>query len=142
MKLKLLDIVDSRDALTRLSRRELPIRISYRIQRNFRLVKQETKEYDKSILDLVEKYEAVEIAPGNFKIADETKRRDCNKEIQAFRDSLNDVSVELDIIKLSMDDIENITPEDLGALEFMFEEPQGESSESHKSRPRNKNKVN
>lgn len=123
MKIKLLDIADCANAITKLSRREFPVRVSYRIQRNLRLIKQETKEYDKAVSELAEKHGGQLSPRGGYAFPHDDKLMECNKEIAVMRNGLDDIFVEVDITAISLDDIGNITPEDLLALEWMFEAP-------------------
>lgn len=91
MKILLSKLVDSKDALTRLMAEKYPIKITYRIKKNFELMDKEYTEYESARATLImEKYGIQDPETGNWKVTSEN--------MPAFAEELNDfLSEEVDL---------------------------------------------
>jgi len=122
MKLKLSQIINARDALTRLASEKYPAHIAYRIQRNIRTLEPEASSYYKTRDGLIkDKYGAElnpEGQPGVYTVLPE-KAADFMAEINPLLDEQVDVA----IMTIDLNDLHEISPLDLMALEWMFNEP-------------------
>jgi hypothetical protein len=117
MKLKLSTIINSREALQEVLKKELPIKISFRIQKNLRLIEPEFIQYEEFRSKLIkEKYGEESGEEGNWVVKPVTMRGFI-KEL----DELTSEEIELDIIKVTLPDDFKITPTNAYLLEWMLD---------------------
>ncbi len=116
MKLKLSTIVNSKEALQEVLKKELPIKTAYRIQKNLRLIEPEFNQYEEIRSKLIkEKYGEEGVEEGNWSVKP-NRMKDFVKEL----DELASEEIELDIIKVSLPDDFKITPTNVYLLEWML----------------------
>ena len=118
-ELKLSEILSSEKALLNLANEKYPAKIAYRIQKNIRTLDAERGTIRKMMIDIIlDKYGGKQTSPGVYEAAPD-KRGECQVELNELLES----TIEIDIMKIPLDAIENITPFDVIALEWMFEVP-------------------
>ena len=116
MKLKLSTIVNSREALQEVLKKELPIKIAFRIQKNLRLIEPEFIQYEELRSKLIkEKYGEESGEEGNW-VVKSTMTKEFIKELE----DLTSEEIELDIIKVTLPDDFKITPTNVYLLEWML----------------------
>jgi hypothetical protein len=133
MKLKLSQIIGSKEALQRLGGERFPANIAYRIQRNIKAISPEAVAFEKARDDLIKnKYgEPLEGKPDHFSLKDPEKLKLFTEEIS----NLLDEEVDIQIMTLNLDILHDITPLDLLAIEYMVEIP-AEDPPKKPARPR------
>lgn len=119
MKLKLDQIFIGYAALQQVGSEKLPIKLSFTLQRNMRLLAPEAEGYEKSRVALIKTKYGVEQKNGNFSVPP--------KNMEAFQkemDELGKSEIELDIKTIAIDQAEalQISPVQFDALEWMFVE--------------------
>ena len=128
MKLSNETIVNSADALSKLSLMELPVKVSYAIAKNINKIEKELKVYNAERQKLIQKY-AVKDTDGKPKIDEngtmniqEGLLEDWNKDTK----ELSAIENEIDIHLIKLDDLFNcscnISASILAAVEYMIEE--------------------
>lgn len=115
MKIKLSDIVNSVTALSKLGEEKLPIKLSYSIQRNIRLLQPELKSFEDARLNLIKDC-GIKLPDENWQV-----QPDHMKEFIEKIEELVSVEIELDIHKISMNENINISANDLLLLSWMFD---------------------
>ena len=127
MKLTNRKIVNDANLLGNLTHKQLPIKVSYAIEKNISKIEKELEIYNKERQKLIDKY-CLNDEEGNlidennqFKIADgnlESWNKDMNE--------LLDIEIDINIHKFSKDDLFNsncnITPAELMLIDYMIEE--------------------
>lgn len=120
MKLSNAKILDSVSTLSKISKMELPIKVSYAIAKNITKIESELKIYNIEKQKLIDKY-AVKDEHGNLKISEE-HQEDWTRDIEA----LAAIEIDVDIHKFSAEELINsncnMTPGELISIEYMMEE--------------------
>lgn len=118
--LSLKELVDIRDSLGRLLNAPLKIRASYRATKFSKKIVKELEDLDKARKELIIRYGERMDADGNFKV-----KKENTEAFQKEYDSLLEETVELPVMKLTLEEIEvaGLTMLDVANLEFMIEEP-------------------
>lgn len=135
MKIQLGKIVNSKDALGRLLGEKFPVKTSYIIQKNFRVIESELKSYEEQRSKLiVEKYGVREInADGkqteSWKVPD-----DRMVDFSVEMNELFSMEQDLPLMKIKLPETCEISPSDIYLLDWMidFEEDKVEVEESMK----------
>jgi hypothetical protein len=116
MKLKLSQIIESQEALSRLSSEKLPIKIAYNLQRNIRLLKPEIESYEKTRIELIKTKYGTEQKDGSYQVIPERT----DKFIAELNELLS-VDVDLDVRAIKMSEFtKEIASFDLLVLDWMF----------------------
>ena len=100
MKLKLAQIVESKDALSNLLNERLSVKVSYALQRNVQKLNPELETYEKSRVELIKNKHGVMQEDGNYAVKKENA--------PAFIEDLNEllsVEVDVDIHKVNLSEI-------------------------------------
>lgn len=118
MKIKLSQIINSKEALEELIKKELPIKISYRIQKVIRVIEPEYSSYDSVRHKLiVEKYgEENPKDSGSWKVKDENTSV-FYKELE----ELLSEEIDIDVLKIKLPDDITITPSHLYLLSWLVD---------------------
>ena len=125
MKLAIKDLNKAVMPLTQLANtRGMKSIVAYRIAKNFKAIKKETDDYEKIRIKLLEEHSNKD-DDGNAIIKDnvydviEGRMDIVNKEL----DELSNEEIELDIKKVTLDDIEvaGLAPVEIESLEFMID---------------------
>ena len=121
MKLKLLQLVQSTDALSRLSQERMWGRLSRRTDKNMELIGQELARYNKARDALIQQYGTMESQTPQGTQYSFTK--ESGDKFNAEMIAMDADEVELDIYLLSDMDIDSIqiTPDDLKILKWLRE---------------------
>lgn len=130
MKLRLSQIIDSKDALQRLAGERFPANIAYRIQRNIQALSPDGEAYEKARADLIRnKYgDPIEGTSDQFVVKDPEKIKLFTEEIK----KLLEEETEVTIMTLKLEVLHDITPIDLMVLEYMIEKPAEEPAAQQK----------
>jgi hypothetical protein len=118
MKLKISQIADGFQIINRIGNEKMPIKVSFIIQRNLRLLAPEFTDWEKTRTDLIINKYGTKDDNGNFTVSAEN--------IKAFQDemtAIGAVEVDLDLQTIPLNDFRlEISPVDLMAIEWMFSE--------------------
>lgn len=128
MNLTIRKILNDTNSLAVISKKQLPIKVSYAIAKNIKKIESELKVYNEERQKLIDKYcikddegKNVIDENNNLKIADEHLDA-WNKEIN----ELVDIEVDIDIHKFNLDSLicgnYDMTPEELMIIDYMIEE--------------------
>jgi len=126
MKLTNLTLLNSTKVLSILSQKELPIRVSFSIARNISKINDELKIYNDERQKLIMKYcekdedgKTIEDENKQIKLKDEYKQ-EWSKDMQ----ELLSIENEIDIVKFSIDKIENVSiaPNEIIFISYMIED--------------------
>lgn len=114
MKLKLLDVINSKDVLEKINKEAFSAKVSYFIQRNLKNINNEFLNFSDTRLKLFEKYgEKIE---ESYRILPE--------KIEKFTKEMNELitqEIELDIIQVSLDEFDcKLSPEEMSKIDWMF----------------------
>jgi len=116
VKIKLLDVINSREAIKRMGERtSYDAKTSYQIAKNIKELSAELADYEKARYALIMKY-GEQTKDGNTEVKKE------NMDI--FSKELNEllsVEIELKITKISPEKLSGSSPFDLMAIEWMLE---------------------
>ena len=116
MKIKLLDVINSKEAISRMGERtSYDAKTSYQIAKNIKELSAELADYEKARYALIMKY-GEQTKDGNTEVKKE------NMDI--FSKELNEllsVEIELKITKISPEKLSGSSPFDLLAIEWMLE---------------------
>jgi|TARA_R110000744_G_scaffold375199_1_gene488517 hypothetical protein len=121
MKVKLLQIVNSVEALNKLSQQPMKAVTSFEVARNLKNISEELAIYEQSRGDLIRKF-GKESKDGQIGIEPNTK------EMKDFQKELGDLlNIEVDLngfkqIKLKHLSKCELTPQEMGSLEFAIQE--------------------
>lgn len=128
MKLSNERIINDATALGTLSRRELPVKVSYAIAKNIAKIERELKIYTNERVKLIDKY-ALKDKKGNVKADDNGQiifKDGCKEKWDKDIRDLLDIEVEVDIHKFKLDELINsgcsMTPSELMLIDYMIEE--------------------
>lgn len=130
MKIKLSVIVDSMESLQRILDDKFPAKISYQLQKNFRVLKSEFNEYEKQRSRLiVEKYGYQEMdsegaGTGSWKVPKE-KMNDFGNELS----EMAEMEVDVNINKVKLPEDYFIKPSDTYLLSYMLDYDEEEAKE-------------
>lgn len=99
------------------------VKVTYAIKKNKEKLQQLLKPYNESLDELIEKYKAEK--PGED--GEPRIRKDCQKQWGDAVKELQEIEVEVDIHTVRFSEIEglSLSLNDLEAIEFMLEEPEG-----------------
>ncbi len=125
MKLNNRRLVENSKALGEVSKKQLPVKVSYAIAKNIAKIESLLKIYNKEKDKLIEKYGEKDeknefvIENGGIKLKEGTKK-DWNNDLE----TLLDIENEVEIHKFKFDEIANvqISPAELQAIDYMIEE--------------------
>ena len=122
MILKLRQIIEAKGALERLSRREMPAKVSYRVSKALDKFDSILKQYNKAVFNYMKEHGKPN-EDGGYKIPKEEKEK--LKAFNEYHEALLDEPEELRTFKIQINmfppDFE-IPPGDLMAMEFLFED--------------------
>ena len=133
MKLKLAQIVESKDALSNLLNERLSIKAAYALQRNVQKLNPELETYEKSRVELIKNKHGVMQEDGNYAVKKENA--------PAFIEDLNEllsVEVDVDIHKVNLSELKEISAADLLILEWMFTDDLAVEEKKPARKPRKK----
>lgn len=125
IKLKIGDLVNSTEALQKLSQKEMKAKLSWQVTRLLKAADKELQEFNETRMNLIKKYgekdengELITDDKGNCHIL-EASTIDFSNELN----ELVDTEVEISANKIRIDDLENIdfTPADMGILEVFID---------------------
>jgi hypothetical protein len=124
IKLTIKQMIESYFALNRIGAEKHPIKVSYNIQRNLRLITNEYEIWDKQRKELIRTKYGKKDETGESKVIPE--------KLRAFQDEMDLISeevVELDLHTMSLEEYKlDIAPVDLMALDWMFKEAEPENN--------------
>jgi hypothetical protein len=117
MKLKLFDILNSKEILESLLKQEFSAKLSYIIQRNIKVINSEFDVVNESRMELFRKYgEKVDIGENQYRITQEN----VNKYVSEMNELLSQ-EIELNIIQIPISEFDfKISPEKMSFIEWMF----------------------
>lgn len=130
-KLTLAEVNSLFPALSVLTKKKLPVRISYALSRNVERLKSEYELYEKGRLELVNKYcekdeQGQPIIEGNHFKFEGTNMQEFNNEFQEYLTTEIDFNVykvdESELFKLEDERYDVLTGEELGVLQFIIKE--------------------
>ncbi len=107
---KLKTIINAREAAGRLAGQVLPVAVSYRVAKLINALNEELKAYETERVKLCERYGTLNKAEGKYII-------DRAEEFNREHSVLVDISVEINVDKVTLPDTINITPHDIIALD-------------------------
>lgn len=122
MKIILSKIVNSKDALQSLLKEKLPVRISYGIQKTFRLIEKELNDYEEMRSKLIMEKYGEQQEDGNWKVMPD--------KMSGFVHELSELltlEVELDFKKVKLPETLSMTPSDCYMLDWFIEIDEEES---------------
>lgn len=125
MKLSNQKLLESIQNVGYVSRKELPVKVSYAIAKNISKIESELKVYDKERQKLIEKY--AQKADGK-PLSDETGqivfKPECKKDWDKDIKALLDIENEIDIHKFSFNELNgfNLSAADIMAIDYMIDE--------------------
>lgn len=115
MKLRLLNILNSKELLERLGKEKFPSKISYIIQRNIKNINNEFVSIEEQKKSLFIKY-GEDRGNGNYEILND-KKEDFFKELN----DLLSQEINIDILQISLNDFDfKLSPNEMGQIEWMF----------------------
>jgi hypothetical protein len=118
MKLKISQVAEGFQVLSRIGNEKMPIKLAFTIQRNIRLMLPEFTDWEKKRTELIKEKYGIEDDKGNYTVPSD--------KIPEFTDemvALGNVEIELDLHKISMTEFPlEISPIDLMVLEWLFED--------------------
>jgi len=116
MKLTLEQAVLGYSALQRIGNEKFPIKISYELQRNMRILQPDVEHYEEKRIELIKTSYGVQGENDTWAVPPE-KLEEFSKELKV----LGSIDLSLDIHTINIDTINiNIAPNDLFVLEWMF----------------------
>ena len=121
MKVKLVEIVNSTEAMNKIAAQPMKASVSFKVAKNLRALGEELAIFEQSRGDLIRKY-GKEDKEGNVAIEPNTKG------MAEFQKELNELlNVDIDLngfkkIKLSQLSKCELTPQEMASLEFAIEE--------------------
>ena len=126
MKLSNRRIVEETQIISKVSQKELPVKVSYAIAKNIGKIQSELKVYNAQKEKLIEKY-AEKDEQGKVKVSEQNQLTIIPENIDSWNKDLNellDIENEIDIHKFSFSLLEgyNISPAELMAIDYMIEE--------------------
>lgn len=110
MKTTIKSILRATDTLSRLAKRTLPVKQSYRLAKLIKAVDAEISVYDSERIKLCERYGTLNKEKNNYDINDRDGFNEDIKELQGQEVELDVKPVEIDGLELSAQDIINIEP--------------------------------
>ena len=125
IKLKIGDLVNSTEALQKLSQKEMKAKLSWQVTRLLKAADKELQEFNETRMNLIKKYgekdengELIKDENDNCHIV-ETSTVDFSNELN----ELINAEVEISANKIRIDDLENLdfTPADMGVLEVFID---------------------
>ena len=122
MLLKISQIVEGYQVLSRIGNEKMPIKTAFTIQRNIRLLQPEYTQWDEKRTSLIKERFGIEDDKGNFTVPTD-KISSFTEEMKA----LGEVEVELNLRVIPLHAVDfplDISPIDLMALEWMFVQPE------------------
>lgn len=115
MKLRLLNILNSKELLERLGKEKFPSKISYIIQRNIKNINNEFVSIEEQKNLLFIKY-GEDTGTGTYQISPD-KKDDFFKELN----DLLSQEITVDILQISLDEFDfKLSPDDMGLIDWMF----------------------
>ena len=128
MKLTNRKIVNDANFLGTLTKKQLPIKVSYAIAKNVSKIEKELELYNKEKQKLVDKY-CIKDENGNNKIDENNQLKIADENLDDWNKSINellDIEIEIDTHKFNINDLLNsnldITPSELMLIDYMIEE--------------------
>ena len=125
LKLTNKEILEKVGMLGEISRKTLPVKVSYAIGKNIGKIESELKHYNNEREKIVEKYcekdekGKLKIENGNYVIKDDEKEN-WNKDMKI----LQDIEVEFDVHKFKLEELNgyDMTASEMMCIDFMIEE--------------------
>ena len=118
MKLFLSEIVNSKESLDKLLMEKLPIKLSYRIQKIYKIILEEFSHYEETRTELITKKYGAEtpVGSGDWKVLPQN-----NKAFMHDLEDLLSLEVELDFIKIQLPETCEISPMDVFRLSWLLD---------------------
>ena len=125
LKLTNKEILEKVGMLGEISRKTLPVKVSYAIGKNIGKIESELKHYNNEREKIVEKYcekdekGKLKIENGNYVIKDDEKEN-WNKDMKI----LQDIEIEFDVHKFKLEELNgyDMTASEMMCIDFMIEE--------------------
>ena len=125
LKLTNKEILEKVGMLGEISRKTLPVKVSYAIGKNIGKIESELKHYNNEREKIVDKYcekdekGKLKIENGNYVIKDDEKEN-WNKDMKI----LQDIEVEFDVYKFKLEELNgyDMTASEMMCIDFMIEE--------------------
>ena len=115
MKLKLVEILNAKIVLEKLSKESFSAKNAYIIQRNIKNINQETEFFEENKRTLLNKYN-VEIGENGIRVPE----NQTEEFIKEFNDLLH-TEIEINILQISLNDFAfSLSPESMSLVHWMF----------------------
>lgn len=124
VKLKLGDIVISEGAIKNFSKEKLPVKLSWNLQKNIKVVFNEIQEFNKKVSDFIKEY-GVKLENGNYSVDPKDTEEGYEKFLKDRNELLN-TDTELDLILISLEELNEakviLPAEDMLLYSYLIEE--------------------